>query len=50
MNYGWTNLLIKYKARLKTVANNGLAQVGLDGRTMSSSNAAVQWHQLDVIY
>jgi hypothetical protein len=30
--------------------NNGLAQVGVDGRTMSSSNAAVQQPQQDVIY
>jgi hypothetical protein len=30
--------------------NIGLAQVGLDGRTMSGSNAAVQRLQLDVIY
>jgi hypothetical protein len=30
--------------------NNGLAQVGLDGRTMSISNAAVQQLRLDVNY
>jgi hypothetical protein len=30
--------------------NNGLAQVGLDGRTMSSSNAAVQQSKQDVNY
>jgi hypothetical protein len=30
--------------------NNGLAQVGVDGRTMSSSNAAVQQSQQDVNY
>jgi hypothetical protein len=30
--------------------NNGLAQVGVDGRTMSSSNAAVQRLQRDVNY
>jgi hypothetical protein len=30
--------------------NNGLAQVGLDGRTMSSGNAAVQQSQQDVNY
>jgi hypothetical protein len=30
--------------------NNGLAQVGVDGRTMSSINAVVQQSQRDVIY
>jgi hypothetical protein len=30
--------------------NNGLAQVGLDGRTMSISNAAVQQFWRDVNY
>jgi hypothetical protein len=30
--------------------NNDLAQVGVDGRTMSISNAAVQQSQRDVIY
>jgi hypothetical protein len=30
--------------------NNGLAQVGVDGRTMSIGNAAVQQSQRDVNY
>jgi hypothetical protein len=44
---------LKVKKQLllsRKAAYIGLAQVGVDGRTMSSSNAAVQQSQQDVIY
>jgi hypothetical protein len=39
-----------FRHKNKTSPNIGLAQVGLDGRTMSSSDAAVQRLQRDVNY
>jgi hypothetical protein len=44
---------LKVKKQLllnRTAAYNGLAQVGVDERTMGIGNAAVQRLQLDVIY
>jgi hypothetical protein len=46
-------LALKVKKQLllnRKAAYNGLAQVGLDGRAMSSGNAAVQQSQQDVNY